>query len=123
MVQQSSRQTDRKTALPLPAHCEHADRSSVRRDGPARKSRRRHGSRSNAGGARRPHDQKDYLYGSHFLPHDVLATQKSGRTFLMKLKEVGLANVKAVPRTHDVWIDTNKLRGILPRFSFSRARM
>jgi hypothetical protein len=25
---------------------------------------------------------KGYLYGSHFLPHDALATQKSGRTFL-----------------------------------------
>ena len=24
---------------------------------------------------------KGYLYGSHFLPHDALATQKSGRTF------------------------------------------
>ena len=47
---------------------------------------------------------KGYLYGSHFLPHDAMATQKSGRTFLMELKEAGLANVKAVPRT--------------PRFSF-----
>ena len=61
---------------------------------------------------------KGYLYGSHFLPHDAMATQKSGRTFLMELKEAGLANVKAVPRTYDVWIGINKLRGILPRFSF-----
>ena len=61
---------------------------------------------------------KGYLYGSHFLPHDAMATQKSGRTFLMELKEVGLANVKAVPRTYDVWIGINRLRGILPRFSF-----
>ena len=61
---------------------------------------------------------KGYLYGSHFLPHDAMATQKSGRTFLMELKETGLANVKAVPRTYDVWIGINKLRGILPRFSF-----
>ena len=61
---------------------------------------------------------KGYLYGSHFLPHDAMATQKSGRTFLMELKEAGLANVKAVPRTSDVWIGINKLRGILPRFSF-----
>ena len=36
----------------------------------------------------------------------------------MELKEAGLANVKAVPRTYDVWIGINKLRGILPRFSF-----
>ena len=61
---------------------------------------------------------KGYLYGIHFLPHDAMATQKSGRTFLMELKETGLANVKAVPRTNDVWIGINKLRGILPRFSF-----
>ena len=47
-----------------------------------------------------------------------MATQKSGRTFLMELKETGLANVKAVPRTYDIWIGINKLRGILPRFSF-----
>ena len=61
---------------------------------------------------------KGYLYGSHFLPHDAMATQKSGRTFLMELKDAGLANVKAVPRTYDVCIGINKLRGILPRFSF-----
>ena len=61
---------------------------------------------------------KGYLYGSHFLPHDAMATQKSGRTLLMELKEAGLANVKAIPRTYDVWIGINKLRGILPRFSF-----
>ena len=61
---------------------------------------------------------KGYLYGSHFLPHDAMARQKSGRTFLMELKDAGLANVKAVPRTYDVWIGINKLRGILPRFSF-----
>jgi hypothetical protein len=26
-----------------------------------------------------------YLYGSHFLPHDAIATQKSGKTFLTSL--------------------------------------
>jgi hypothetical protein len=61
---------------------------------------------------------KGYLYGSHFLPHDAMATQKSGRTFLMELKEAGLANVKAIPRTLDIWVGINKLREMLPRFSF-----
>ena len=42
---------------------------------------------------------KGCLYGSHFLPRDALATQKSGRTFLNELKEAGLSNCKAVPRT------------------------
>jgi hypothetical protein len=61
---------------------------------------------------------KGYLYGSHFLPHDALATQKSGRTFLSELKEAGLANLKAVPRTDDIWVGINRLRQMLPRFSF-----
>jgi hypothetical protein len=37
---------------------------------------------------------KGYLYGSHFLPHDAIATQKSGKTFLTELGEVGLRNCK-----------------------------
>ena len=45
---------------------------------------------------------KGYLYRSHFLPHDALATQKSGRTFLNELKEAGLSNCKVVPRTFDI---------------------
>ena len=31
---------------------------------------------------------------------------------------MGLQNCKAVPRTHDIWIGINRLRQILPRFSF-----
>ena len=61
---------------------------------------------------------KGYLYGSHFLPHDAMQTQKSGRTFLNELKEGGLTSLRAVPRTHDIWVDVNRLRQMLPRFSF-----
>jgi hypothetical protein len=61
---------------------------------------------------------KGYLYGSHFLPHDALATQKSGRTFLNELKEAGLANCKVVPRTSDIWVGINRLKQMLPRLSF-----
>jgi hypothetical protein len=61
---------------------------------------------------------KGYLYGSHFLPHDALATQKSGKTFLTELGEAGLKNCKAVPQTHDIWVGINRLRQILPRFTF-----
>ena len=61
---------------------------------------------------------KGYLFGSHFLPHDALATQKSGKTFLNELNEVGLRNCKAVPRILDIWVGINRLRQILPRFSF-----
>ena len=42
---------------------------------------------------------KGYLYGSHFLPHDAMATMHSGKTFLTELGEVGLRNCKVVPRT------------------------
>src|SRR4029450_3799220 len=47
-----------------------------------------------------------------------MATQKSGKTFLNELNEVGLRNCKVVPRTHDIWIGINRLRQILPRFTF-----
>ena len=36
-----------------------------------------------------------------FLPHDAMATQKSGKPFPTELNEVGLRNCKAVPQTHD----------------------
>ena len=61
---------------------------------------------------------KGYLYGSHFLPHDAMATMHSGKTFLTELGEVGLRNCKVVPRTNDIWIGINRLRQILPRFTF-----
>ena len=61
---------------------------------------------------------KGYLYGSHFLPHDAMQTQKSGRTFLNELQSAGLANCRAVPRTYDLWVGINRLREMLPRFSF-----
>ena len=61
---------------------------------------------------------KGYLYGSHFLPHDAMATMHSGKTFLTELGEVGLRNCKVVPRTHDIWVGINRLRQILPRFTF-----
>ena len=47
---------------------------------------------------------KGYFYGSHFLPHDAQVTQKSGKTFLTELNELGLRNCKAVPQTYDIWI-------------------
>ena len=47
-----------------------------------------------------------------------MATMHSGKTFLNELGEVGLRNCKVVPRTHDIWIGINRLRQILPRFTF-----
>ena len=61
---------------------------------------------------------RGYLLGWHYLPHDAIANQKSGRTFQMELGALGLKNTRVVPRTLDVWVGINHLRGILPRFSF-----
>lgn len=61
---------------------------------------------------------KQYPFGSHFLPHDAANTNSSGRTFANELQGAGLANVRIVPRTHDVWVGINRLRQLLPRFTF-----
>lgn len=61
---------------------------------------------------------KGYPLGKHFLPHDAMATNSSGRTFHGELVSAGLANVHCVPRTHDIWVGINHLRKILPRFTF-----
>jgi hypothetical protein len=61
---------------------------------------------------------KGYLLGWHYLPHDALGTQKSGRTFQMDLHALGLRNTRVVPQTLDIWVGINHLRGILPRFTF-----
>ena len=39
---------------------------------------------------------KGYPYGSHYLPHDAMATMTSGKTFLSELVSVGLRNCKVV---------------------------
>jgi hypothetical protein len=61
---------------------------------------------------------KGYLLGCHYLPHDALGTQKSGRTFQMELAGLGLKTTRVVSRTLDIWVGINHLRSILPRFSF-----
>jgi hypothetical protein len=61
---------------------------------------------------------KGYNFGSHYLPHDAGTTNTSGRSFVQELGEAGLKNLRVVPRTIDVWIGINRLRQILPRFTF-----
>ena len=60
---------------------------------------------------------KGYLYGSHFLPHDAQQRRKRAHV-LNEIKDAGLPNCKAVPRTYDIWVGINRLRQMLPRFSF-----
>jgi hypothetical protein len=61
---------------------------------------------------------KGYLLGFHYLPHDAVANQKSGRTFQMELSALGLKTTRVVPKTLDIWVGINHLRGIMPRMTF-----
>lgn len=54
----------------------------------------------------------------HYLPHDANNRGQSGKTYVDLLREAGVANVKVVPRTPDLWAGINALRAILPRFYF-----
>jgi hypothetical protein len=61
---------------------------------------------------------KGYPFGSHFLPHDAAATRTSGKADAQVYTEAGLANVRVLPRTHDIWIGINACLQMFPRFSF-----
>ncbi len=61
---------------------------------------------------------KGYSYGTHFLPHDAAATRTSGKADAQVYTEAGLANVRVLPRTHDIWIGINACLQMFPRFSF-----
>ncbi len=61
---------------------------------------------------------KGYAYGAHYLPHDAAATRTSGKADAQVYTEAGLANVRVLPRTHDIWIGINACLQMFPRFSF-----
>jgi hypothetical protein len=61
---------------------------------------------------------KGYPLGHHFLPHDAAATRTSGKADAQVYTEAGLANVRVLPRTHDIWIGINACLQMFPRFSF-----
>ena len=58
------------------------------------------------------------LYGNHYLTHASEQTETSGRTFSTQLRDVGLQNIRIVPRTHDIWIGINECRQVMPRMVF-----
>jgi hypothetical protein len=62
--------------------------------------------------------KKGYVFGDHFLPHDAMATQKSGITFQAELSAAGLSSVRIVPKTNDIWVGINRLRQLMPRMTF-----
>jgi len=55
---------------------------------------------------------------AHYLPHDAFKVEGmgSGKTTAQFLADAGLTGLKKVPRTPDVWVGINHLRGLLPRF-------
>jgi len=57
----------------------------------------------------------------HFVPHDAEKRDNANKTYRDLLLEAGLRNVRTVPRTPDVWVGINLLRGLLPRFRFAEA--
>jgi hypothetical protein len=61
---------------------------------------------------------KGYAYGTHYLPHDAAATRTSGKADAQVYTEAGLANVRVLPRTHDIWVGINACLQMFPRFSF-----
>jgi hypothetical protein len=61
---------------------------------------------------------KGYPLGHHFLPHDAAATRTSGKADAQVYTEAGLANVRVLPRTHDIWVGINACLQMFPRFSF-----
>jgi len=61
---------------------------------------------------------KGYPLGSHFLPHDARAKEKSGDNFQQQLEKAGLANIEIVPRCANVVPGINKTRELIPRMLF-----
>lgn len=58
---------------------------------------------------------------AHLLPHDAARRDAHGISYVENMARLGLANVRVVPRTTDVWRGINTLRELLER-SFFHAR-
>ncbi len=73
-----------------------------------------------------------YPYGAIFFPHDALTTERSGRTLATEFAAVWLnqnlemtgiqdyhrANLKFIPRTHDIFVGINRAIQLFPIFEF-----
>jgi hypothetical protein len=63
--------------------------------------------------------EKDYVYGTHYLPHDAAARSlETGKTRQETLKGLGIQNV-ILPR-HSIEDGINAVRNILPRCWFDK---
>lgn len=73
-----------------------------------------------------------YLFGSHYFPHDALQTERTGRTLATEFAAAWLkqnvettvkedelrANMKFIPRTHDIWVGINRAKQLFSSFEF-----
>lgn len=55
---------------------------------------------------------------AHLLPHDAARRDAHGISYVENMSRLGLANVRVVPRTTDVWRGINTLRELLERSFF-----
>lgn len=76
--------------------------------------------------------RKGYAYGSHFFPHDAQQTERTGRTLASEFAAAWLkqglemttradelrANMRFVPRTHDIWVGINHAVQLFPLLQF-----
>lgn len=65
---------------------------------------------------------KGYHFGTHYLPHDAAAQEKSGKNFQQQLREAGLENIQIIPRCREVWPGINKAAEMFPRMVFHKDR-
>ena len=75
---------------------------------------------------------KGYAFGSHYFPHDAQQTERTGRTMASEFAaawlqqgledttraDEGRANMKFVPRPHDIWVGINHAIQMFPLFEF-----
>lgn len=61
---------------------------------------------------------KGYPFGTHILPHDANQAESTGYTFVRELNATGLAGVRVLPRTPDIWVGINGLKGLMPSLAF-----
>lgn len=69
--------------------------------------------------------RKAYVFGEHLLPHDGGAVQKGvsgAATYADTLRQMGMENVRVVPRTASVANDINEVRKVLALCMFDDVR-
>jgi len=68
--------------------------------------------------------EKNYVYGTHFLPWDGAARRMNQTTASVQetLQELGLRNVVCVPATKDLVMDVEKVRQFLPACYFDKEK-